>query len=66
MWGLVVTFVVMCAIAPQGIAAGSAYANQWVQKAYVAYYGRPADPNGLTYWAARMDREGVSVILRPH
>jgi len=61
MWGLVVTFVVMCAIAPQGIAAGSAYANQWVQKAYVAYYGRPADPSGLTYWAARMDREGGSL-----
>jgi hypothetical protein len=28
------------------------------QKAYVAYYGRPADPSGLSYWATRMDAEG--------
>ena len=41
--------------------AGSAYANEWVQKAYVAYYGRPADPAGLSYWALRMDNEGGSL-----
>ena len=29
-----------------------------VQKAYVAYYGRPADPAGLEYWATRVDAEG--------
>jgi uncharacterized protein len=29
-----------------------------VQKAYVAYYGRPADPSGLNYWATRVDNEG--------
>ena len=29
-----------------------------VQKAYVAYYGRPADPSGLEYWATRVDSEG--------
>jgi hypothetical protein len=28
------------------------------QQAYIAYYGRPADPAGLDYWAARLDRAG--------
>jgi uncharacterized repeat protein (TIGR02543 family) len=40
---------------------GSAYARNYVQKAYVAYYGRPADPSGLDYWAVRMDAEGGSL-----
>ena len=31
------------------------------QKAYVAYYGRPADPSGLSYWATRMDAEDGSL-----
>lgn len=35
---------------------------QQVQKAYIAYYGRPADPEGLAYWANRMDREGGSLV----
>ncbi len=26
--------------------------------AYIAYYGRPADPGGLDYWADRLRREG--------
>jgi hypothetical protein len=43
------------------VGAGSANANQWVQKSYVAYYGRPADPAGLAYWAGRMDKEGGSL-----
>ena len=43
------------------VGAGSAGANEWVQKAYVAYYGRPADPGGLAYWANRMDLEGGSL-----
>jgi len=43
------------------VGAGSANANQWVQKAYVAYYGRPADRGGLAYWASRMDQEGGSL-----
>ena len=40
---------------------GSAYSRNYVQKAYVAYYGRPADPGGLDYWATRMDAEGGSL-----
>lgn len=35
-----------------------------VSSFYVAYYGRPADPAGLAYWAARVVEEGgfASVI----
>lgn len=39
----------------------SAYSRTYVQKAYVAYYGRPADPAGLAYWAVRMDADGQSL-----
>jgi glucose/arabinose dehydrogenase len=42
-------------------AAGSVNSRDYVQKAYVAYYGRPADPGGQSYWAARMDAEGGSL-----
>ena len=31
-----------------------------VQKAYIAYYGRPADPEGLYYWIGRLEAEGGS------
>ena len=41
--------------------ASSAWSNEWVQKSYVAYYGRPADPAGMAYWAGRMDQEGGSL-----
>jgi YVTN family beta-propeller protein len=37
------------------------YSRDTVQKAYVAYYGRPADPVGQDYWASRMDAEGQSL-----
>lgn len=41
--------------------AASAYAANYLQKSYVAYYGRPGDPPGLDYWATRMDQEGGSL-----
>jgi hypothetical protein len=41
--------------------AASAFANEYLQKSYVAYYGRAADPPGLAYWATRMDQEGGSL-----
>ena len=41
---------------------GSAYSRNYVQKAYVAYYGRPADPAGQDYWALRMDAAGQSLV----
>ena len=31
-------------------AACSANAEEWVQKSYIAYYGRPGDPAGIDYW----------------
>ena len=35
--------------------------------AYIAYYGRPADTGGLTYWANRMGTEGGNIwsIIEP-
>lgn len=33
------------------------YINQ-VQSAYIAYYGRPADADGLIYWANKIDQAG--------
>ena len=34
-----------------------------VQALYVAYYGRPADQEGLDYWADRLDAEGEGAII---
>lgn len=39
-------------------------ASDWydvVQKAYIAYYGRPADVAGLEYWADALDKAGGSL-----
>ena len=44
------------------IGAGSASSNESVQRSYVAYYGRPADPPGLAYWANRLDSAGGSLV----
>ncbi|MCX7823506.1 MAG: DUF4214 domain-containing protein [Syntrophobacterales bacterium] len=36
-----------------------------VQRAYIAYYGRPADPGGLDYWSRRLANEGsLSSIMQ--
>jgi S-layer protein len=40
--------------------AVSQYFDQ-VQKLYVAYFGRPADPAGLNYWSANIDAAGGSI-----
>lgn len=40
---------------------GTAYSYDYIQKVYVAYYGRPADPAGQAYWAGQMDAEGQSI-----
>lgn len=37
--------------------AASAYFDQ-VQKLYIAYFGRPADPAGLNFWAQNIDAAG--------
>lgn len=31
-----------------------------VQKCYIAYYGRPADPGGLAFWSSLLDKNGGS------
>ncbi|WP_136067481.1 DUF4214 domain-containing protein [Modicisalibacter radicis] len=38
-------------------------AENFVQTMYVAYYGRPADSDGLAYWADRVDEEGNASIV---
>lgn len=40
--------------------AASTYYDQ-VQQLYIAYFGRPADPVGLAYWAANIDAANGSV-----
>lgn len=44
--------------------AAADYINT-VQGFYISYYGRPADPAGLTYWTQRLDAEkgNLSAIL---
>ena len=34
-----------------------------LQKFYIAYYGRPADPEGLAYWAASYTKLGSEIAL---
>ncbi|MDR5862691.1 DUF4214 domain-containing protein, partial [Halomonas campisalis] len=34
-----------------------------VQKLYVAYYGRPADPSGQQYWAEQIDERGIDAVI---
>lgn len=34
-----------------------------VQEAYVAYYGRPADPAGLSYWAGQLAGSDLTAII---
>jgi len=33
------------------------------QEIYIAYYGRPADPAGATYWETRIAREGLVGVI---
>jgi len=40
----------------------TAYTDQ-VQKVYIAYYGRAADPVGLAYWAGKVETDGLAGIM---
>lgn len=42
--------------------AASDYTNQ-IQQIYLAYLGRPADPDGLAYWADQVDSQGGDLSL---
>jgi len=42
--------------------AASTYFDQ-VQQLYIAYFGRPADPAGLAYWAGQIDASNGSVAV---
>jgi len=45
---------------PATYSTASSGAIETVQKAYLAYYGRPGDPAGVNYWALRLDAAGGS------
>lgn len=46
------------------IASPDSFADT-VQKAYIAYYGRPADTGGLTYWENQIAQQGsLSAIMQ--
>lgn len=34
-----------------------------VQKLYIAYFGRPADPGGLNYWASQVNAAGGNMVV---
>jgi uncharacterized protein (DUF1800 family) len=57
-WHAVGTCLLLALAAGEAPAQSSQYALDYVQKAYVAYYGRPADPGGQAYWAGRLDAAG--------
>ena len=40
--------------------AASTYFDQ-IQQLYIAYFGRPADPVGLTFWANQVDAANGNV-----
>lgn len=42
--------------------AASTYVDQ-IQKLYIAYFGRPADPVGLNYWATQVDATGGNLSV---
>jgi hypothetical protein len=47
---------------PQIVSASTmTSAEEQVQTMYIAYYGRPADPDGLAYWAERIAGDGSSM-----
>lgn len=42
--------------------AASDYMDQ-VQKLYIAYFGRPADPTGLNYWSSQVNAAGGNMVV---
>jgi len=54
-------FALAALVSSGTLGQASTYSLDYVQKAYVAYYGRPADPSGQAYWAGQMDAAGGSL-----
>lgn len=53
----------LAGLAPAAQAQAIPAAVDSVQQVYVAFYGRPGDPDGLAYWAGRVGTAGVASIL---
>jgi len=34
-----------------------------IQRLYIAYYQRPADPEGLIHWSEYLDKKGIDYVL---
>ncbi|NBC49495.1 MAG: DUF4214 domain-containing protein [Gammaproteobacteria bacterium] len=49
--------IILLALMPQ-FASAQLSDQERVQQMYIAYYGRPGDPAGIDYWAARIAAEG--------
>ena len=45
--------------------SASEEAKVLIQQAYIAYYGRAADPEGLEYWASRLDSGRFGILGQP-
>ncbi|GAB6060712.1 trypsin-like serine protease [Desulfonatronum parangueonense] len=41
---------------------GGLTTDQWITTFYVAYWGRAADPSGLSYWMGEVDRGALDVV----
>lgn len=54
-------FGLLFVLAPRLAAAQVAYEQQ-VQQMYIAYYGRPGDPSGVSYWAGELAAVGGNWI----
>ncbi len=50
-----VYFSIIVLLLPLSLQAATEQSVNLAQQMYVAYYGRPGDPEGMDYWAARFD-----------
>lgn len=57
----VLALTLLLAAAPSPAVAQGGYEQQ-VQQMYVAYYGRPGDPEGVDYWSGRLAEVGGNWI----
>ena len=52
----IIKSIIMVLILIISPAISASYQTEIVQKSYIAYYARPADPSGLDYWVGRLNQ----------